>query len=315
MTGEHERIRAISGLRYPGFGLRGVFRASTTWAFGFSVTILFIALWGRAVVVDTDALAESLAPLADSALVGGVVADWMTEELIDSGYSPEFADPAVDLALESSATAAAMDGFISDVVKAAASSEPSGSAVDVSSLLAPAVPEVTTSLQQMGLVTDESEVRSFVSGLDPMVIREPGSPALVGPESPAAARLGTAAVLAFLGIVSFGYATAAVSEDRVSAVRELFTRVAVGGLGFAILLLIGSWITDPRGGRSPVPETISLIASSKWVMPLWVGLAAGAIAGAIYTGRRWLRRGGGSRSEGVPPIPREGRDLSRSGSR
>ena len=301
-------------MRNPGFAVRRGFRATAAWAFGFSVTVLFISLWGRAVVVDTDSLAESLAPLGDSALVGGLVADWMTQELIEAGYSPEVADPAVDSTLESSATAAAMDGFVADVVRAAASSDPSGSSVDVSSLLAPTVPEVTTSLSELGLVTDPDEVRTIVSGLDPMVIREPGSTALIGPESPAATRLGTAALLAFVGIVSFGYATVASSEDRIAAVRELFTRVAVGGLGFAILLLVGSWITDPRGGRAPVPETISHITSSKWVVPLQIGLFAGAVAVGIYAGRRWLRRGEGSRSQDEPPTPQAEPDLSRSGS-
>jgi hypothetical protein len=279
------------------------------------VTILFIALWGRAVVVDSESLAESLAPLADSALVGGVVADWMTDELVDSGYSPEVADPAVDFALQSSATAAAMDGFVADVVRAAASSDPSGSSVDVATLLAPAVPEVTTSLAEMGLPTSETDVRSVVSSLDPMVIRLPGASALVGPESPAAARLGTASLLALLGIISFGYATVASSTDRIAAIRELLTRVAVGGMGFAILLLIGSWITDPRGGRAPVPETISHIASSKWMVPLGVGLTAGVAAFAIYAGRRWLRRGARYRSPAGLPTSREEREPSLSESR
>lgn len=276
------------------------------------MTILFIALWGRAVVVDSESLAESLAPLADAALVGEIVADWMTHELVDSGYPRDVADPAVDAALQSSATAAAMEGFVADVVRAAASSDPSGSSVNVASLLAPAVPEVTTSLAEMGLATKESDVRSVVSSLDPMVIRRPGTSALVGPESPAAARLGTASLVALLGIISFGYATVASSADRIAAVRELLTRVAVGGMGFAILLLIGSWITDPRGGRAPVPETISDIASSKWMVPLQVGLAAGVAAAAIYVGRRWLRRGARFRSPDGPPTPREERDPSQS---
>jgi hypothetical protein len=267
------------------------------------------------VVVDSESLAESLAPLADSGLVGGVVADWMTDELVDSGYSPEVADPAVDFALQSSATAAAMDGFVADVVRAAASSDPSGSSVDVATLLAPAVPEVTTSLAEMGLPTSETDVRSVVSSLDPMVIRLPGASALVGPESPAAARLGTASLLALLGIISFGYATVASSTDRIAAIRELLTRVAVGGMGFAILLLIGSWITDPRGGRAPVPETISHIASSKWMVPLGVGLTAGVAAFAIYAGRRWLRRGARYRSPAGLPTSREEREPSLSESR
>lgn len=268
--------------------------------------MLFIALWGRAVVVDTDTLAESLAPMSDSAVVADVFAGWMADELVDAGYAPEVVDPAVDFVLESSTTASAMDAIVGEVVLAAASSDPGGSAVDVAPLLAPAVPEVTEGLSELGLPTNEPELASIIAELDPMVVREPGSTALVGPESPAAVRLGTAAMLAIVGMVVFGYATVATSEDRIAAVRGLFTRVAVGGFGFAILLLVGSWITDPSGGRAPVPETISTIASSKWLVPFRVGVAAAVVAGSIYVIRRWLKRGEGFRSsDGPATLPEE----------
>jgi hypothetical protein len=294
---------------------RSVFRSTTSWAFGFSVTILFIALWGRAVAVDTDQLAESLAPLSDSGAVVDAFAGWMAEELVDSGYERDLVDPTIVYVLQTSATAGTLDAFVGDVVTAAASPGPEGSAVDVASLLAPAVPEVTAGLTELGLPAEQGEVASVVAGLDPMVVLEPGEAALIGPASPAATRLGTAALLAFLGMIAFGYLAVVSSEDRVAAVRGLFGRVAVGGVGFAILLLIGSWITDPRGGRAPVSETISGLTSSKWVLPLQIGLAAAVVPAVIYVGRRWLRREEASRSgDESPTLPQE-QQLSRSGSR
>lgn len=289
---------------------RRVFRSTAGWAFGFSVTILFIALWGRAVVIDTETLAESLAPLGDTAVVGGVVADWMTDELVDSGYPEDVVEPAVDLVLDSSATASAIDTFVAEVVIAAASSDPNGSEVDVASLLLPAVPDVTRGLAEMDLAVNQSDVAAIVAELDPIVITETGSAALVGPESAAAARLGTAAILALLSMVLFGYATVAFSEDRIAAVRGLFSRVAIGGLGFAILLLVGSWITDPNGGRAPIPETISAVASSKWLVPMQIGTAAALVAGSIYVGRRWLRRVGVFRSSDEQTTQPEGQPQS-----
>jgi hypothetical protein len=294
---------------------RSVFRSTTSWAFGFSVTILFIALWGRAVAVDTDQLAESLAPLSDSGAVVDAFAGWMAEELVDSGYERDLVDPTIVYVLQTSATAGTLDAFVGDVVTAAASPGPEGSTVDVASLLAPAVPEVTAGLTELGLPAEQAEVASVVAGLDPMVVLEPGEAALIGPASPAATRLGTAALLAFLGMIAFGYLAVVSSEDRVAAVRGLFGRVAVGGVGFAILLLIGSWITDPRGGRAPVSETISGLTSSKWVLPLQIGLAAAVVPAVIYVGRRWLRREEASRSgDESPTLPQE-QQLSRSGSR
>lgn len=279
------------------------------------MTILFIALWGRAVVVDTDRLAESLVPLSDSGAVVDLFAGWMAEELVDSGYDRGVVDPAVDYMLESSATAGALDAFVGDVVRAAATSNPEGSAVDMSSLLAPTIPEVTAGLNDLGFPADQTDVASVVASLDPMVVREPGTSAFVGPASPAATRLGTAALLAVLAMATFGYLSVVASEDRFAAVRGLFTRVAVGGFGFSILLLIGSWITDPRGGRAPVSETISGVASSKWLVPLQVGLVAGVVALSIYVGRRGLRREEVSHSGDGPPTQPEERQLSRSGTR
>lgn len=292
---------------------RSFIRSSTSWAFGFSVTILLIALWGRALVVDTDRLAESLVPLSESGAVADVFAGWMSDELVDSGYEREVVDPAVAYTLQSSATAGALDAFVGDVVTAAASPSPSGSTVDMATLLAPTVPEVTVGLVELGLPAEPDEVASVFAALDPMVILEPGEAALVGPSSPAAARLGTAALLAFLGMITFGYLAVASSEDRVAAVRGLFSRVAVGGFGFAILLLIGSWITDPRGGRAPVSETISGLTSSKWVLPMQIGFAAALMAVSIYLSRLWLKRAGASRSGDEPPTQPEERPLSRSG--
>jgi hypothetical protein len=290
-------------------------RSTTSWAFGFSLTILLIALWGRAVVVDTDRLADSLAPLSDAGAVVDVFAGWMADELIESGYAPELVDPAVEHMLDASVTAEALDSFVGEVVDAAASTDPAGSSVDMAALFAPAVPEMAIGLGSIGITAPASDVASVVAGLDPMVIRGPDAPSFVGAASPAAARLGTAALLATLGLIVFGYLSVAMSEDRVTAVRELFNRVAVGGFGFAILLLIGSWITDPRGGRAPVSETVSAIASSKWMVPLQVGVAAAVVAGAIYVTRRLVTREEGSHSAGGPPTPPAERQLSRSGSR
>ena len=72
--------------------MRDSAKSTLGWAFGISLTILFISLWGRAVVVDTDTLGESLAPLSGSAMVVEYVADWMGQELVESGVDPDLVD-------------------------------------------------------------------------------------------------------------------------------------------------------------------------------------------------------------------------------
>jgi hypothetical protein len=86
-----------------------------------------------------------------------------------------------------------------------------------------------------------------------------------------------------------GHGVVYLSEDRLSAVRSLLTRVALGGLSFAIFLKLGSWVLDPSGGRAPVQASISAVAGSKWAVPLALALVAAAIAGVVYLVRGRLR--------------------------
>ena len=269
---------------------RAFSKSSLVWAFGMSVSILFLALWGRAVVVDTDSLAESLAPLAESNIVRDYLADWMAEEMIDSGADPSIVEPTVANMFESSSVGEALDQLVGEVVRASSAVDQAGSRIDMAGLFNPTVPELTLVLSGLGYPVTEAEVSDVVSGLDPLVVRQPGSEAIVGPNSPTAARLGTAALLAFVGLIGFGLAVVALSEDRVAEVRSLLNRIAVGGFSFAVFLKLGSWVLDPTRGRAPVRTTMSSLAGSKWLVPLQVALVAAAVAAAIYVGRRWLRR-------------------------
>lgn len=282
-------------------------KSALAWAFGMSVSILFLSLWGRAVVVDTDSLADSLAPLADSNIVRDYVADWMAEEMIDSGADPSVVEPTVANLFESSSVGEALDQLVGEVIHAAAAG-PAGSRIDMAGLFEPTVPELTSALSGIGYPVTEAELSEVVSELDPLVVGQPGSEAIVGSNSPAAARLGTAALLAMLGIVGFGFAVVVLSEDRVAAVRSLLNRIAVGGFSFAVFLRLGSWVLDPSGGRAPVRMTLSSLAGSKWLVPLQVALVAAAVAAAIYVGRRWLRR----RAASPPPDERSTLQLEQS---
>lgn len=285
------------------------------WAFGISLSILFVSLWGRAVVVDTDTLGESLAPMARSDLVVGYLTDWMAEEMLESGVDPVMVDPAVDQFVGSSEVGDTLDQFAFEVVAAAASSNPGGSEIDVRQLVAPAIPEVTAELVGMGLPVSEPQVRDVVEGLDPLVIREPGSDAVVGANSSTASQLATASLLAMLGMVVFGTGYLAVSDDRVSALRSLVTRIAVGGLSFGLMLRVGSWALDPAGGRAPVRESLSAIAGSKWLVPFQMGLVAAGLAALIYVGTRSFKRRAASRSPGETATRQSEQPPSPSGRR
>jgi hypothetical protein len=272
--------------------LRRVSRSTLAWLFGVSLSVLLLALWGRSVVADSDTLAESLAPLSESSLVSRYLTTWMTEELVGSGVEPDRVMPTVEYILGSSAVGAALDEFVVEVVEAAASMDPNGSSVEMAALVSPAIPDITVGLTAIGEPVTAPEVAEIVTTLDPLVIREPGDRPLVGHGSATVARLGTAALLAVLALTIFGYGFITLSEDRLGALRELATRVALGGLSFAIFLRLGSWVLDPRGGRAPVQATLSALAGSKWSVPLQMALVGGILAGVFYLVRRQLRRRG-----------------------
>lgn len=280
------------------------------WFFGFAVTILLIAVWGRSVVVDTGTLGESLAPLSESATVVDLFTRWLGDEMQQQGVDPVLIQPAVDHVVESPEFSQAMERFVVEVVVAASSAAPEGSSIDMGKLLTPVVPDVSAGLAAMGVPVQEPRVAEIVAGLDPLVIRGPGTDPMVGPESSAAARLGTAALIAVVTMVVAGWVYIVTSEDRITALRSLITRIAVGAFGFAILLRIGSWIVDPHGGRAPVPEALAALGRSKWLVPLQIALVAAAVAAGIYLGRRVLRRGEGSPTPSELPTSPPERELS-----
>jgi hypothetical protein len=264
-------------------------RSTLGWAFGLAVSVLLLAVWGRAVVVDTATLAESLAPLATSSQVTGYLTTWVEEEMVADGADPDGVDDEVGRLFISPAVARTLDNLVVELVTAAASTDPNGSAVDVAGVVAPSVPDLSSGMAQLGYPVTEAEVSDVVASMEPLVVREPGAPALVGPNSVTATRLGTAALLAVLALLGLGYGFVSLSEDRLSAVRSLLTRVALGGLSFAIFLKLGSWVLDPSGGRAPVQASISAVAGSKWAVPLALAVAAAAVAGIVYLVRRRLR--------------------------
>ncbi len=262
-----------------------VLSSLAAWIFGLATSVLFVSLWGRAVVVDTDELGDSLLPLSQSEQVASAFSDWMTTELVESGVPAGAAEDATEAALVTDEVSFALKGIVVDVVDAAASDGVEGGTVDVASKLEPTVPAVTMALVDTGVPVTETQVGAVIRGIDPLVIRKASEPPLVGGNSPLAGRLGTAAILAVLFQLIFAGVYVLAAPDRLKRMRTLLNRFALTGLSFAVLLRLGSWVLDPEGGRAPVSESLSLLADSKWVLPALLG-GAGAVA-ALFV---WLVR-------------------------
>lgn len=270
--------------------MRTTTRSTAAWIFGFAATVLFISVWGRAVVVDTDGLAESAAPLAESVIVVDLFTDWLGAELADNGVDPRLAAPAVDYVLETAEVGSALDDFVGEVVAAAALPGPQAASVDIAELLQPVVPAIADTLEAAGVEVNEAGVISVVTGLDPLVVRQAAANPYIGVHSPIATRLGTAAGLAVLLMAVAGWTAILASRDRLGETRRLLFRLALGGLSFGILLKIGSWVLDPVGGRAPISESISLLVGSKWMVPISIGLVAAFFSVGIWAIRRLVRQ-------------------------
>ena len=283
---------------------RKLVEGTAGWVFGLALSVLLISVWGRAVVSDSEALGEALSPLAGSSAIAGQFADWMGEEMSTSGVTETEADQLVMAMLDDSVVDDALDRLVAAVVEAAATPGVAGASVDVAEAVSPAIPEVTAQLASSGVHVSENDVRRSLDRLGPLVIREPGVAPAIGPESPVAARLGAASVLALIVMSLAAWAYARSKGDRIAAVRSLLTRIALSALSFGLMLRLGSWVLDPSGGRAPVTEAIAGVAGAKWTTPVVIGLVAAAAASGIWLARRRVRRVAVSPEPIGEPIPR-----------
>jgi len=275
------------------------------WVFGLASTVLLVGIWGRAVVVDTNELADTLSPLAAGDMVSDRLATWLEAELVTAGVDGAGASVVADQVLGHPSVGPVLEQLVAEGVEAAASGDPSGGSVDVAAVLLPASGQITTGLNEAGVPVNAEQVEAALSQLDPLVIRDPADQPFVGASSPLAVNLGTAAMLGSLLMLFAGTAYIVMSMDRMRALRTLMTRFALGALSFAVLLRIGSWLVDPDGGRAPFRESFALLANSKWMVPLTIGLVAMATAIVFRVFRRRVRPAATSRSEDGRPIRQE----------
>lgn len=267
-------------------------RGTLLWVFGLSVTVFLVSMWGRAIIVDTDTLADTVAPMATSRPVVDIFTDWLAGEMVEAGAGPDLVDDAVTEVLSEPDVSEALDQLLVAVVKAAGVPGPGDSTVDVAALLQPAAPAIARSISGVvGSEVSTAEVGRVIDDLDPIVVRADGVAPVVGSGSPIAGRLGTATVVALLVMVVAGWFAIATSDDRLVAVKGLLTRVSLGALSFAVMLRIGSWILSPTGGRAPISDTFGALFHSKWTLPLIIGLVAGAGVAAAWMIKK-LRNGG-----------------------
>lgn len=282
--------------------VRSLSRGALGWAFGLAVTIFLISMWGRAMVVDSETLAQSLSPLGSSAPVVDLLTEWIGEELVGNGADSGAVDNAVAVAVGHPDVAAALDRLVAEMVLAAAAPGPGEAVVDVGAFLRPVAGQIAEAVAgSTGTPVTPGDVVAVLDRLDPFVVRAEGAQPQIGPRSPIAGRLGTAAILAVVAAGLFGVGAVRLSDDRPLALKGLFIRVALGALSFAVLLRIGSWVVSPTGGRAPIASTMAALLHAKWMVPMTVALVAGVGVAVLWLIRRLRDQPAAS----VEPVPED----------
>lgn len=257
------------------------------WVFGLSTTLLLVGLWGRAVTLDRDAIERSTEAALSADLVADRVWDWVGDGLsATAGLGPSDVDQAIAQVKNRPKAVAAADALVDEFVAALVAPPGEEATIDVSTALAPIVPEIVTELSGQGIDVPAAIIEATVSELDPVAL-DTGEAVSVGVVTEQAKELLTLGVLAAATVLLLsGSLAVALADDRWYMVRGLATRLAFSALSFAVLFRFGGWVLEPDGGGSPLRTSGAiLIASNLHVFVFVFGVAA-AVAFAIWFVRR-----------------------------
>jgi hypothetical protein len=279
--------------------VRVVAHAVVLWLFGLATTVLLIGLWGRAVSVDEATLAESAKAVLESGYVKERVLDW-----VESGADGVATTPAartVEAALADPAVQASLDRVVDDLVGAALVPPGVVEPVDLSASLADLVPAIADALDRNGVDVDAEALESALAGSS-ILLTDDGGAIGAGSATRAKAFLTRVVVVAVAGMVVGAGLALALAQDRLRQVRSLLVRLAVSAATFAIVLRVGAWAVDPRGGRSPLGTGGAILLSSNGHVALVLGGAA-VVAAAVVTLMIHRRRmAGGDPDAAAAPV-------------
>lgn len=253
-----------------------------SWVFGLATTVALVSMWGRAVAEDPSAVIDAARPLATATVVVERFEDLVAEAMSATfGMDPGVSRQVVDGAFQQVDADEILAGLLADMVRAAASTD--RTVIDVGDRLLPLAENISERVTASGYPVDTEAVVNVLRGLQPVVVEGTGR---IGPSSPTARGFSTATLVGLVLMAGSGAGLVAMSEQKVTTARSLLARIAVSAFTFAVLLRVGSWISDPAGGRAPVRRAVSVLLAQK----TWVPMAVGSITLAASTAWGWARR-------------------------
>lgn len=264
------------------------------WAFGLATTLFLIGMWGRSVSADHSALEEAFHAVAQADAASDRIHEWIAEALA-AGAAASDTDSARIAAVVAQAgeTEAAVDGVVSALVDAALDVPGSNPRLDVRRALDPLSPVIAAQLAPGNDATVEAEVAAALDRVAEIVGASDGRMEIASAAADARGVLSRVAVFSATSMLLAGAAAVALADDRMRMARSLALKLAVSGFTFSVVLRLGAWAVDPRGGRAPIAAGSAVLLRSNGGVLLAIagfGLAAVAALSAALVLRVRRRR-------------------------
>jgi hypothetical protein len=259
------------------------------WVFGVATTVMLIGVWGRTVAGDESTLSASARAAVGSEEVGARVGEWLREGVAGAAARAPAELEAVVAAVERHPEAvAAVDVLVDQAVAAALAPPGTTVVVDVAGALRPLAPVVAAELVVAGVPVEAAAVEEAFGDLPAVELETGDAVGFVGSALRVRSALTRVVVVAGAMMLVAGGAVVALAEERARILRTLLVRVALSAATFAVILRVGAWAVDPRGGRSPVASGGSeLLRSNGWILALIAaGAGLAATAGWVTARRR-----------------------------
>jgi hypothetical protein len=252
--------------------------STSLWVYGMSITLLLVGLWGRAVVSDRATMEQAASEAAAAAVVSDRVAGWVLDsaagELRDLPPGIEATAAAV---LSDPAARRLVDEVVGELVAAAMAPPGSTAVIDLGEHLRRARPHLQAAAVRLGAPEAANVLDAVAASIEP--VRLP-----TGDGSPVGAGISNAGAALRLAVVAAGVtglvaaaAALGLSTERRHTARQLAVRAGLSGLGFAVMMRLGSWALDPGGGSAPAAPSLrragALLLAAGLHLPLLVGLA------------------------------------------
>jgi hypothetical protein len=271
-------------------GLRTKTLAIVLWVFGLSTTLFLIGVWGRAVVVDEETVSQSVRTALESESVADRVYSWLADGLESAaGLAPSDVEAAIAEVRELPQADTVVTDLIDQIVGAVMAPPGSEPVIDIADTLRPVVPAFAAGLQAQGIAVEDGAVDAALDRLDPVELETEEFVGLAAVAEEAEAALTTIVAITVSVLLVTGAVAIALSQDRVTMLRTLLTRVAVSGLSYAVIFRVGGWILSPNGGRSPLLGSGAVVLRSNLHVFIVAALGAASLAAMTWVLSR--RRG------------------------